>query len=199
MKNWMVYASGVLFFGIILIVLIIVFARRDDTPQNGSKQPAQSQTKSSRLKDAKATGSSVTYTTRGSVVGEDRYRAIRITINASTRTVEILSGYNEQVIKSQSYANTQAAYDAFLEALEGANMTSTQASREGLDEGSACPLGLLYEFKATVPGKEDFRSWATSCSRADGTFAGDLSLTRSLFQKQIPDYDDFVRGVRLNY
>jgi hypothetical protein len=196
LKNWMVYGIGVVLFIIIVIVLIVVFARRDNVPD--PQRPEQARDVS-HLEKAKESGSSATFTTRGEVVDEERHRMIEISISATERKVEVLSGYDQQVLKSQTYPNTQAAYEAFLDALNGAKFTDGKPQREKLSEKAACPLGLHYEYKVTSPSSEEHRLWATSCSRADGTFNGNGSMVRTLFQNQIPDYGKIVDDVRLNY
>jgi hypothetical protein len=199
MKNWMVYVSGVLFFAIILIVLIVMFVRRDNKPDKPSNKPSQSQQQTqSKLKQVKSAGGSVEFKTSGEVVGEENHRAIRITVSSSERTLEVLSGYDEQVVSTQSSPNTQSAYEAFIDALDGAQFGATKQGREEMSEKTACPLGLHYEYVMNTSSGDESKSWATSCSRADGTFSGNSNVVRTLFQNQIPDYRKYVSGVRLN-
>jgi hypothetical protein len=197
----MVYAFGVFFFLVIFIVLIVMFVRSDNggdkqnQPQQQTSQPTSTQ---SKLDQAKTTsGSQVIYTVNGSVVATEERRSIRMTVSASERIIEILSGYQGEVLKTQRYSNNQQAYDAFLSALKGAGFEASQPPKEGSTEQTACPTGLHYQYQIKVPNVGEHYTWATSCSRKDGTFAGKGALSSTLFEDQFPDYSTFTSGVQL--
>ena len=181
------------FIGVIAIILLLVLAvvfvfNRGDNPPATTQQPAQ-------LIDYADENSAVTLTTVGRVVGDDEHRSVRVTVSANERRIEILSGYNQNVISSQSYANTQAAYETFLSALGGQGFIRSKETNV-TDSRSVCPTGVHYEYRVTVGSEQKSNLWAVSCDRT-GTFNGRGSTIRQLFQRQIPDYSQQTQGIIL--
>lgn len=133
--------------------------------------------------------------TRGKINGEDLHRQIRISIGSNARTLEIIQGYNDNVISSTTYANTPNAYSAFLSALQQMGFTKTR--RTTTTEPGFCPLGQVYNYvlKNTGDKKTDINLWNSSCG--GGTAAGNRSTIRTLFQNQITDYNKLTSGVNL--
>ncbi len=185
---------GLIFFG--LVTLTIASLNKPDTDKTrketktSQNQPAQPAAKSLE-KDAR----SVSYTIQGKLVGEESRRAIRITITGSERRAEVLSGYDESVIKTATFANKQSAFDTFLSALNAAGYTSRD-SKITQSEDSACPSGKRYVYEVTYKDNSTQKTWNTSCGRL-GNFRGNGSVTADLFKNQITDYDKFVKEVDL--
>lgn len=180
--------------GILLVALLAIFLITSRPSSNKTKtKPPLSQTL--KLPDYSTRNSVVSETTQGRVLGEDQYRAIRVTVNANNRTIDILRGYEGNVLKSESLTNTQAAYDTFLRALDNYGFSKTKTTTFP-DERGVCALSNRFIYDLQDSGKQVIHSWSASCS-AVGSFAGNGPTVRQLFQNQIPDYNDFVSDVRL--
>ncbi len=143
-------------------------------------------------------GAAISWTQQGRLVGEDKRRAIRVTITRSKRTVEVLAGYPERVEKSTEYANSAEAFAAFTRALDNAGF-GRERSVVQTDERGVCPLGNRFIYRVTDNGEEVMRTWSTSCTTADGPFGGGRTapVIARLFKDQITDYGKFVSGVQL--
>lgn len=139
--------------------------------------------------------SAVSFTIQGKVVGDDDYRSIRITVTSSTRTLDILKGYEQTAVSTAQFSNNPKAYDIFLRALEIAGYTKTKNSRYATEQG-VCPLGNRYIYGVQSGTESVQRSWSATCS-GFGSYNGNPSLTRQLFQSQITDYSKLVSGVQL--
>lgn len=139
---------------------------------------------------------SVALTIDGRIVSSEEHRAISFKIDRNSRTVEVLSGYNGNVIKTRTLSNSEVAYKEFLYALNKAGFTRAQEAQYS-EENGVCPLGQRVIYSVDEFGENLQRLWSTSCRRSDGTLAVDGDLIRRLFEGQIPDYRDFVDGVRL--
>src|SRR4051794_35414783 len=102
-------ATLVGFFLFIIIVLILFGhgGKKTPTPINPVKP----------LPDYAETTATVSFTTDGIVNGDEMHRAIRITVSANQRQLDVLQGYNPQVIGSKTFVNNQEAYSVFLKAL----------------------------------------------------------------------------------
>jgi hypothetical protein len=178
--------------GIILVAIIAIILIVSRGPSDNPSRPA-----SVTLSDYANQNSIVSHTTQGEVVGEDQRRAIRISVTPTERRFEVLAGYEEAVERSQTYPNTQAAYEAFLKALHYAGFTRSRASSYDGPIG-VCPLGTTFIYDVSADGQSRLNLWSDSCRRDEGTFAGNASLVRQLFQQQISDYNQQISGVNLH-
>lgn len=147
------------------------------------------------LADYSKTGVEMQFTTSGQINAQELHREIVITIGQNERRIDIIQGYQGNVIKSEGFPNSESAYNAFLSAIDLAGYTRARTSRFATEAGQ-CPLGRRYVYEILHDSKANQRTWSTSCG-GTGTFAGNAPLTRSLFQKQIGNYDDFTRDVSL--
>lgn len=187
----MKYVIGVIGVVLLTILAIVLIVTRDTG--SGTKQTGKSAVS---LYETAKNGGTVTYTTEGQLVGEEERRAVRITVSSGTRKIEVIRGYNNTVEKTETYSNTQAGFEEFIKALE---LAGFQRKREFTtdDHRGFCPLGrrFIYEFEKS--GEDSFKTWSTSCSAKEGTFGGTATTVRQLFEKQIPEYNKAISGVRL--
>ena len=138
----------------------------------------------------------VVYTSQGEIVGNEDYKELRVSVNATERKVQILSGYDEQVVREQSFPNTQAAFSNFMYSLANAGFSRERSSNKP-DPRGVCPLGIRYIYQLHADNKEVVDLWTTSCGTKDTTFGGDQSTVRALFENQIPGFNGFVAGTPL--
>jgi hypothetical protein len=183
-------------FGIIIIVaafiaIIVAFVGRD--PIHNDIDPDEIITE---LSDFADDSSEVSFTTYGPIVGHEEFKAIRITVNDSHRRLDILRGYDLAVDERIEIANTAAAYEAFLYALEEANFTATLDGQEAREDGK-CPTNRRHVYRLEIDDEERLRTWSSPCRGQRGNFGGEARLVERLFQGQIPDYRDITREVRL--
>lgn len=133
----------------------------------------------------------------GPIVINEEHKAVRISVNRSESKIEIIAGYDGQVVDQRAYPNTEESYQNFLAALDTAGFTQGAAKDNEPKEQGVCPMGSRYVFRL-LQGSETQRSWTTSCG--GGNYSGNKSLVRQLFIKQIPDkeYYELTRTLRLN-
>jgi hypothetical protein len=187
----MKYAAAVL--GIIIVALLAIFliVNRGSNDSNAPRTKGASQ-----LARYSGEDSSVSYTIQGKIVGDDQYRSIRITVSQDERRMDILSSYDDTIQKTESFDNTLSGYTVFLNALDRAGFRANRKSAVS-DFKGMCPLGNRYIYTLSTNDGELINTWSDSCQRADGTFAGNPSLIRRLFQNQINDYGKLTKGVTL--
>lgn len=169
--------------------LVVNVVNRDPDPA-----PADSQTSSQQKFSDRTT--KVRFITDGAIVGLERHRSIRITVDQSNRTLEVLRGYNEEVIRSQEFANDSAAFTKFLIALDTMGY-SKENPKVSKDERGVCPLGNRYIYEATYKSGDPLRTWSSSCNTA-GRFQGNTANVQQLFRNQIPEYSKLVADVNLS-
>lgn len=129
--------------------------------------------------------------TDGPINGEDAHRAIRISVDRSTRTMDVIQGYQGKVIASKSYVNNQKAYDEFLHALELASFGKTRKTTFKSEDG-ICATGRRFVFELFESGKSVSRTWTANCQKGN-TIAQPDRITK-LFRKQITDYEELVKN-----
>lgn len=177
---------GFLAFVVLIIFIVVVIARggRDE-------QPITDTTK--QLSTAATTDAVFEFDESGPIVSEEEHFKIVITVSRSSRRINVIRGYNGMVVASQSFSNTQAAFQDFLSALDRAGYTGESRTPYESEDG-LCPKNRRYVFESNQFG-EAFRRWTTSC-REKGNFAGNFSTTRTLYRAQIPDIQTFINTTR---
>src|SRR5436189_4043672 len=106
----------------ILAVILIVGHNSKTDNSNGGKTPATNVV----LTDYINKSSSVIMQTNGQVNGDDAHRAIRITVSKNERRLDIIQGYQNTIISSQSFVNNTNAYDVFIHAINVAGFTKVR-------------------------------------------------------------------------
>ncbi len=186
--------------GFILLMIIIVFLLLSGGGDDKKKPVVTGPTVMSLPNYAK-TGATVSSTQQGRIKGDEIYREIRVTIGRESRVVQIIQGYNGQVIDSKTYPNNEEAYRVFLKSINGLGFMSSYKTKTPLpaDERGYCPLGLRYIFELEQGNDSLTRHWASSCGQKVGTFGGSTSSLLTLFRNQIPtkDYSEITRNVDL--
>ncbi|MEK7594173.1 MAG: hypothetical protein AAB436_00860 [Patescibacteria group bacterium] len=133
----------------------------------------------------------------GPINANSLHEQVRIEVNNNDATLNIIRGYDGDVVKTRSFANTENAYSAFLSALSTAGFTRGDKDEKLKSEAGACPLGMRYTFQfKDGTGKVLSRYWSTSCGGTK-TYLGNTNLTITLFQAQIPDYSELVSDTSL--
>ncbi len=189
---------GILFLvGAIIVIVVLFNIIRGIFGGPSQTDPQESANKAYNLTEAAKQGRPVQYTIRGPINGQDEHRRIRITVNPNSRRIEIIKGYNNEVIKSEQHDNNRQAYDAFVAAINGSGFTAKRDLDKGTIQDRVCPLGRHFIYEVAPGQNNSYRSWDASCGKAQGDFAGNRDAIRSLFRLQIPNYEDFTRGERL--
>jgi len=186
----------VVILGAVLVIIfmgIVIFS----IDWGGSGEPVKEEIKPGSLLELADTNAKTEMLVRGPVNNNQEHQAMRIVVGRDKTVGQLLSGYNGDVEREVTVSNNSESYRTFLSALLNASFTKRQPSIESDLELGACPRGRRFDF--VVTGAEDDKtpkpSWATTCSRKQGSFGGDLSLTRNLFQAQIPreDYNELTK------
>jgi len=181
------------FIAVLVVIVLIIFGV---VLFSGGSKPHQPTITPKTLPDYAATDASVRLIIDGQINGDENHRAIRITIDKNERQVDIIQGYQGSVMQTQSFGNNESAYNNFLHALVQAGFTMVRKTTQ-TDETGICPLGNRYTYELdNTSDKKDFSRWSTSCG-GEGTYGGQPAFTRSLFENQIPDYNDLTNNVQL--
>jgi hypothetical protein len=175
--------------GIILFIIILVMLFGHGGKKPVTLNPIQP------LPDYAATDATVSMTTDGIVNGDEIHRQIRITVSQTQRTLDVLQGYNGQVILTKNFVNNQEAYFVFLKSLNNSGFLAKSKKKVSSDERGVCPLGYRYIFDLNGDDGDLSRLWTTSC--AVGNWGGSLETVQTLFRDQIPDYSTLTGQVNL--
>ena len=180
-------------FIIFIVILVMVFGR------GGGDKPAPTTNPIKPLAEYAGTNATVSFTTDGIVNADELHRAIRITVSNNQVTLDVLKGYNPQVIQSNTFQNNQEAYAVFLRAIYNAGFTvKTKNNKIPADPSGQCPLGNRYILNLNQDGVDLSNTWASTCGSKAGTSTGSISTIRTLFQYQVPGYNRLVNNVNLS-
>lgn len=191
------YLRTLIIFGAIFFLLVFVFVKiffgGGDKPKPNPTPSAPIVKPLPEYADSFAT---VSMTIDGQINGEDKHRGIRITVDRFQRKVEILGGYNQNILSESKFENNETAYDIFLRALRNNGFTSKRPN-VSTDERGQCSLGTRTIFELRDSGDTLSKAWTTSCGSKTGNLAGNSSSMRTLFQRQITDYNKLTADVDL--
>lgn len=174
---------------IALIVVVFILVIRGLT--GGDRQSIQTQ-----LLDYAKTQTVMRMTVSGRVNIDQEHRSVRVTVGRTSNTIELISGYQGNVINNQTYPSNEDAYATFLRALDLQGYTKGNPDPEREDSRGFCPQGRVYTFEILTGSAAVQKFWTTSCG--GGTFNGTADVIRALFREQIPDYSEIIRGTGLN-
>lgn len=176
---------GFLALIVILIVFIFRMAGRNSQPVNVTPSP--------QLVEMADKGAVLTFTEDGPIVAEEDHFQIRITVSSTNRRVEAIRGYQNTVVAQANFDNNDQAFRSFLSALDRAGYTQERETSLNGPEG-LCPRGKRYTFMMNSNGEQTTR-WATSC-RELGNLGAQASILIDLYQKQVPNYYQFIAEAR---
>jgi hypothetical protein len=178
-------AAIVAAFLIIIGSVVIINSANDNTAPTVSARVT-------RLADyAENDAANVSLTLQGPLVGDDQFKAIRITINKSKRTAELLSGYAGRVENRVEFANSSESFASFTRALDNLSFGRERDVKQP-DERGLCPQSYTYIYRVTDGSKEVMRTWSNACSPNEGPFGGKTpEVIHELFRQQITDYYQF--------
>ncbi len=174
---------------ITLVVVVFIIVLRGFT---GSAEKPKQQL---NLMDYVNSQTVVRYTVSGPVSADPKHMEYRITVGRDASTIEVVQGYQNNVIKAQTYDNNTAAYADFLRALQLQNFTKGNVDDSRSDDRGVCPNGNRYTYEVETAGETKQRYWNTSCG--GGTFLGNGANIRALFQRQIPDFGKLTADISL--
>lgn len=177
-------------FGVIFLLTlgIVVFTRGDSQNAKTPDRTAIQLSDYYQNDDA-----SVQYTIQGPITASETHRQIRITISPNSRQIDIIAGYEGNIIDRKVYDNNTDAYTEFLDALRRANFTKERRLDRNINSAAICPLGNRSYYQIIENNQDVMNLWSASC--IPGSFAGNVQLTRQLFQLQIPDYNVITQSV----
>lgn len=178
--------------GLGMIILIIVLIVRGFSSNPNSTAPNEK----AELVTFASTDAVVALTVDNRIVNEADHRAFKIFVAQKEIGIDIIQGYQGNVIEGRRYVNDQASYAVFLRALQIQNFTQGNDDPELQDERGYCPTGNRFIYQLIGSATESTRLWSTSCS-GQGTLRGNASVIRGLFYAQIPqaDFNELTRGL----
>lgn len=181
--------------GFVLLTMLITRIGSGNKPTAPKTKKSPAVVKPVSVTEYVQKDSKVVLTIDGKINGDDQHRAVRITISPDLRVAEVIQGYENKVIKSQTDLNNRTAYTDFLYALNRYGFSKERKTSQADDRG-ACPLGNRYIYEIYNDGNSVMRRWAASCGGI-GTSAGSPAQLNDLFQKQVTEYYKFFTGVQL--
>lgn len=181
------YLIGISIVIIVLLVLIIVLLVKNSaviTSNHSYVKPLASY--------ATDPNASVSLLIDGPETGPSSHNQALIKVDNSKISLVIYQGYNNQVVKQESFANTSASFHVFLRSLEFADYTKFTNNPSLSQASGVCPTGDRYIFETIINNQTTERAWTTNCSGLPATFLGNFSLAFQQFTSQVPNYNSYT-------
>ena len=180
-----------IFLAIAFFILLIIWIFRPGSPDSVTEETATEEV----VPDQYGT---VRYVQEGEITAPEEHNTIVITISNNSRRIEVFRGYNTGPKRSESFANSDASYDAFYAAIKASGFFNEREASGNYSRDGYCPLGVRYDYQAgTDINMPNYNTWSASCSSKAGSFAGSKGTVKTLFKKQIPEYSNITKGVKL--
>lgn len=138
----------------------------------------------------------VSFEQSGPIVAKSEHRSYVITVSSNVVTMRLYKAYGQEIISEKSYQNSPEAFESFLLGLDTIGVPDRFEGTSPDDDNAytgTCPTGRRY----IVQVDSSITRWSTSCSDGLGNAGFSMSQTRTLFQRQVPDFSDIVQGERL--
>jgi hypothetical protein len=180
-KNWR-YILG--FAAVIVLLFIIIFMIVRGGGDNKSEVP---ETKRDLVSYASEENFRVTQTVISPITAAQNHDQIQITVNNSSANIDLIKGYEGNVIANRSYPMSVESFREFLSALDKANYTRGNTDEKLRDDRGYCSTGQRFVYEIYQGANSLQRFWTTSCGGTK-TFRGNANLVNTLFRAQIPDY-----------
>jgi len=167
--------------GLIVLLIVLLFKAIF-----GHAAPAQKQVDITKYAE---TNVAATFLIDGPTNLDQNHYQVKITVSAMQTELDVLQGYQGNVVKTQSYPSNSSAYGSFLQSLKLLGFAHGKTASH-LDSRGYCPTGSRYTYSFDGNGTDTFSFWSTSCGGV-GTFQGNPAGVRQLFEAQIPPNDLF--------
>lgn len=179
--------------GLGLLIVAIILVVRALSSLTGSDDP--SMVPHAALVQQADNSSEMRFTEQGRINSDQEHRQVVITVSRSDVRIQVLQGFQGNVIHSAMFTNNEAAYAQFLRALDIAGFANGDDNPDLTDERGQCADGRRYILEASGEDGLDTRYWGTNCRSAKGTSRANIDDVLRLFRAQVPDYNRQVRGV----
>lgn len=177
----------------LVLLLVLIFGTGSNKKQTKTEKTATNKT--AVLSDYITSDSKMVLTVSGKINGDDIHRSIRISVDSNDRELEVIQGYQGNVIQRQSFVNNMSAYDSFLHALERTGYGKVRKTSD-TEERGACATGQRYTFDVINKGKNVSQTWAGTCTR--GTSLARAPEVLQLFRAQITGYNTLTNSVNMS-
>lgn len=177
----------------LVLLLVLIFGIGGNNGQKKTDKPTPSTP--AVLTDYITPDSKMVLTTAGKINGDDIYREVRISVDSNSRELQVIQGYQNNVIQTNTFSNNMSAYESFVYALERTGFGKVRKTSQ-TEERGACATGQRYTFEVYDKGKNVSRTWAGTCSK--GTSMAQSPQVLNLFKAQITGYGKLTNDVNFS-
>jgi hypothetical protein len=182
-----------IFFVAFLLFIFIVFKLLHHSKPKPAPNPATPVVKP--LPDYSDSLAEVSFTDDGHINGDEQHLAIKITVDRFERKMDILGGYNGNILEEHTFPNNESAYNVFLHSLQNEGFTAARKKPTSGSEVGQCPQAHRFTLELNDSGDVLSSHWSTSCGT--GTSGALVGTVQSLFQAQITDYNKIISNSKV--
>ncbi len=179
------YLIGILaFLGLAIVLMVLLLTGGHKSPTTHSIPPT--------LQSYANTDAYVQLFIDGPIVAPVNHNALSITVSQYNASFALYQGYQGNVINYKIYNNDENSFRNFLATLYYAGFMDGRKVQYSSNIG-LCPKGDKYDLYLNYDGQTIEHYWTTSCSDITSSFAGNMELTLTLFNDQIPNLQSLTQ------
>lgn len=177
--------------GIGLVVLVIVLLIRAIFG-GGSETP---ETQAPQLNSYANTNVVMRLSVWSQVEANQTHQQMRIDVSKYSSDIYLYNGYENTLVKNETFPSNPKAYTDFLNGLELAGYTKGNPDKALANWQGYCPFGVRYIYEIIDGAKTVQQYWSTSCgAQQPKTFLGNTTTVTGLYKAQIPDFSTFTQN-----
>jgi hypothetical protein len=179
------YLIGLVIF--ILLIIFLIIKLLTGGPSKPNLPPS--------LSSYADTATTVRYIIDNPVQAPETHNDIIIEVGNSSTDIRIMKGYDNEIVKEESFPMSNSAYATFLLSLQhSGGYTLGNPDPQLRDERGYCATGDRYSYDIVAgDGSRIQHYWSTSCK--EKTFHGLPDTVRQLFAAQVPNFDDYTQDI----
>ncbi len=182
----------VLLFTLALVIVTIVLFF-----SNNSTNKSQYNTKLNNFANYSNTSALATLDINGPITSQSTHNEVKIIVSNLDVNLQIIKGYDNDIVINQVFPNSQRSYDAFLRSIYLNGFTLKTNKNTVNNPVGLCATGDLYNFYFIFNSNNIVNTWQSSCNGSNSNFGGNLSVILSLFQSQVPSYNNYTNNLNL--
>lgn len=186
------YVVGIL-IAILLVVLVFMLIFKSVSNKEAGSGANSKKTMTQYID----TDAAMVMTAEGPIVSNQKYQSVSISVDQYQVKINIMSGYQNAVVASQTYTNNHQSFDEFVRALSIQGYDKGDNSELVSNEAGYCPTGVRYVMAIEENNENQQRYWKGTCGV--GTFHGNTSQVVNLFKQQVPDFTSYIQSQKVTF
>lgn len=175
---------------LIIIALVLFFS-------SNSKTNSQYNNDLNKFANYSLTSATATLDINGPITAQSTHNEVKIIVSNLDVNLQVLKGYDGEIILNQVFSNSQNSYNAFLRSIYLNGFTLKTNKNIVKNSIGLCATGDVYNLELLLNSSYIVNSWETNCGGSNDNFAGNLTEIIDLFESQVPNYNSYTNNLNI--